>query len=179
MSKGPTKAQQALTEAREWVEASKEEVKEREAALVEAQGQLVMHETIYAILEKTLTRQSSAKSTTKKSSKKSSKGGSKSARAQSLSGVIQRTPKSKADDDNDDDGDGKGMGGPLCQTCGNFRQYQDHFKPSPNYHEFDAGKSSTSAAQPARGKSSTNGGAGSEADLGGERLDAIRAASGE
>lgn len=78
------------------------------------------------------------KATTKRAGKKSGKGGSKSARVQSLSGVIQRTPKSKADDDNDDDGNSKGMGGPLCQTCGNFRQYQDHFKPSPNYHEFDA-----------------------------------------
>lgn len=81
----------------------------------------------------------------KKGRKKSAKGGSKSARAQSLSGVIQRTPKSKTDDDNDDDSDGKGMGGSLCQTCGNFRQYQDHFKPSPDYHEFDAGKSSAAA----------------------------------
>lgn len=121
------------------------------------------------------------KATTKRAGKKGSKGGSsKSPRAQSLSGAIQRTPKSKVDDDDgDDDSDGKGMSGPLCQACGNFRQYQDHFKPSPNYHEFDAGKSSNSTAQPARGKSSTNGGAGSEADLGGERLDAIRAASGE
>lgn len=97
MSKGPTKAQQALAEAREWIEASKEEIKEREAALVEAQGQLVMHETIYAILEKTLTRQSSAKSSSKKSTtkragkKSASKGTLKSSRASGMAAAINRS----------------------------------------------------------------------------------------
>lgn len=56
MAKGPTKAQLALTEAKDWIEASKLEVAEREAALVQARQQLEMHETIYAVLEKTLTR---------------------------------------------------------------------------------------------------------------------------
>lgn len=40
----------------------------------------------------------------KKGRKKSSKGGSKSARAQSLSGAIQRTPKAKVDSDDNEDG---------------------------------------------------------------------------
>ena len=69
MSKGPTKAQQALAEAREWIEASKEEIREREAALAEAHNQLKMHETIYAVLEKTLTRQVAQKSSSKKPTK--------------------------------------------------------------------------------------------------------------
>jgi hypothetical protein len=30
---------------------------------------------------------------------------------------------------------------PLCGVCGNPQDYQDHFKPSPNYHEFDPPKS--------------------------------------
>lgn len=25
--------------------------------------------------------------------------------------------------------------GPLCGICGHGKDYQDHFKPSPNYHE--------------------------------------------
>lgn len=28
----------------------------------------------------------------------------------------------------------------LCGACGNDKDYQDHFAPSPNYHEFDKGK---------------------------------------
>jgi len=27
-----------------------------------------------------------------------------------------------------------------CGTCGNAESFQDHFKPSPNYHEFDVPK---------------------------------------
>lgn len=27
---------------------------------------------------------------------------------------------------------------PLCGTCGNAEDYQDHFQPSPDYHEFEA-----------------------------------------
>lgn len=30
--------------------------------------------------------------------------------------------------------------GPLCGACGHIADYQDHFKPSPQYHEFDAPK---------------------------------------
>lgn len=31
--------------------------------------------------------------------------------------------------------------GPKCGICGNPEDYQDHFKPSPNYHEFVGPKS--------------------------------------
>lgn len=72
MTKGPTKAQLALAETREWIEASKMEVAEREAALLEARSQLQMHETIYAILEKTFTRQV-GKVAGKKAGRKASK----------------------------------------------------------------------------------------------------------
>lgn len=33
----------------------------------------------------------------------------------------------------------------LCDACGNLADYQDHFKPSPNYHEFQAPKSKKAA----------------------------------
>jgi hypothetical protein len=35
--------------------------------------------------------------------------------------------------------------GPKCGTCGNAEDYQDHFQPSPNYHEFEAPKSKKAA----------------------------------
>lgn len=93
MTKGPTKAQLALAEAREWIEASKMEVAEREAALLEARSQLQMHETIYAILEKTFTRQT-GKAAGKKVGKKASKASSsKSPRASSLQQQIQGRAK--------------------------------------------------------------------------------------
>ena len=40
---------------------------------------------------------------------------------------------------------------PLCGVCGNDKDYQDHFRPSPNYHEFDgpkAGRKRKSKADP-------------------------------
>lgn len=61
MAKGPTKAQQALTEAQEWINAAKEEVAERHEQLMKAQTRLEMHETIYAVLEKTLMRKKAEK----------------------------------------------------------------------------------------------------------------------
>jgi hypothetical protein len=33
----------------------------------------------------------------------------------------------------------------LCGVCGNLAEYRDHFKPSPNFHEFE-GKSKAAAA---------------------------------
>ena len=42
----------------------------------------------------------------------------------------------------------------LCGICGNEAGYQDHFKPSPNYHPF---ASSSSARSAAGGLSSKNG----------------------
>lgn len=189
MSKGPTKAQQALTEAREWIEAAKEEVTECEAALVRAQGQLAMHETIYAVLEKTLTRQSPQKSSKKSSSKSrkkstaecvsclrcgapwndsvhvdrklpayhlcepsstSSAKGAKSKRGESLSSVIQRTPKVKIS--NADDGSDPLRLPQYCLTmvddnggeiaCGKTADDNiHHLSTHPDYHEFDMGKS--------------------------------------
>ena len=55
MGKKTTKAQLALAEAQGWIDAAKEEVREREIALTAAQGQLAMHQTIYDVLQKTLT----------------------------------------------------------------------------------------------------------------------------
>lgn len=94
------------------------------------------------------------KTATKRAGRKSNKPASKSSRASGMAAAISGNLQAQREAAKNDDG--KGMAGPLCQICGNFAQYEDHFKPSPNYHEFDAGKS---AAQPARGKSSTNGGA--------------------
>jgi hypothetical protein len=69
-----TKAQEALAEAREWIVAAEEEVRERETALTKAQQQLEMHRTIYDVLEKTLTRRKPAvRPATKSSIKKPSK----------------------------------------------------------------------------------------------------------
>lgn len=61
--------------------------------------------------------------------------------------------------DNDDDSNEEPLYQQRCGTCGNAFGYEDHFQPSPNYHEFDAGKS---AAPPARERLSTNGGAGED-----------------
>ena len=35
--------------------------------------------------------------------------------------------------------------GELCGACGNVEDYQDHFAPSPHYHEFQPGKSKKAA----------------------------------
>lgn len=29
---------------------------------------------------------------------------------------------------------------PICGVCGNGQDFQDHFKPAPNYHEFEGPK---------------------------------------
>ena len=34
----------------------------------------------------------------------------------------------------------------LCGVCGNEEGYQDHFQPSPNYHELEVGKKSKTNA---------------------------------
>lgn len=127
------KVSEALNEAREWIEASREEVKEREAALTEARGQLLMHETIYAILEKTLTRQP----------RKSSKSNSGMARAvnnslkpTSKSTVKVRKKRGVITGDNHDDGDAVKRA--ICVACGNYKDFVDHFQPSPHYHLFQS-----------------------------------------
>jgi|SRR5688572_26398792 len=35
---------------------------------------------------------------------------------------------------------------PMCGACGNNAEYQDHFAPSPNYHEFEAPKAKKARA---------------------------------
>lgn len=94
----------------------------------------------------------------KKGRKKSSKSASKSSRASEMAATLKKSQQQRRVTKGDDDADNgkKGMAGPLCQTCGNFEQHEDHSHPSPHYHEFDAGKSS---APRAGAKSSTNGGA--------------------
>jgi|ERR1041385_8268053 hypothetical protein len=42
--------------------------------------------------------------------------------------------------------------GPLCGACGHGADYQDHFKPSPQYHEFDGPKSVARAPRKSRQK---------------------------
>lgn len=98
------------------------------------------------------------KSTTKRAGKKSaSKSASKSSRAQSLSGVIQRTAKVKTDDDANDPNahcQKEFAGGFVCNEPADANVH--HLRGATGYHEFDAGKSS---APRAGAKSSTNGGA--------------------
>lgn len=36
-----------------------------------------------------------------------------------------------ADEENED-------AGPICDTCGNVKGFQDHHQPSPNYHPFES-----------------------------------------
>lgn len=97
---------------------------------------------------------------TKRAGKKSaSKGASKSARAQSLSGAIHRTPKPKVDSDADDVDPNahcqkEFAGGFICDEPADANVH--HLRGATGYHEFDAGKSS---APRAGAKSSTNGGA--------------------
>ena len=35
--------------------------------------------------------------------------------------------------------------GELCGVCGNEADYQDHYKPSPNYHAFESKKKASAA----------------------------------
>lgn len=70
------KAADALNEAREWIKASEDEIVELESMLVKARMQLEMHQVVYNVLEKTLTRkprQQSTKSSKKPASKSSNK----------------------------------------------------------------------------------------------------------
>lgn len=80
------------------------------------------------------------------SSKKPSKSASKSSRASGMAAAIAKSLSH-----------GKPTGeGPICKICSYAEDYEDHSQPSPHYHPFEP---SGSAAPPARGRSSTNGGA--------------------
>lgn len=87
----------------------------------------------------------------KKTCKKSSKSATKSPRGQSLSNAIQRTPKARVGDS--DNGDASGQ----CSDCGMAADMPIHDPDGGylNYYPFVS-----AAAQPARGRSSTNGGVG-------------------
>ena len=52
-----------------------------------------------------------------------------SKKAQSLSAAIAKTPKVDAENEPE-------VEGPMCGACGNAEGYQDHFPPSPHFHEF-------------------------------------------
>jgi hypothetical protein len=71
--------------------------------------------------------------------KKRTKRGSKSSRASGLAAAIKNSleAQKKASTISADQGDDSG---PLCGTCGNTEDFQDHFRPSPNYHEFEGPK---------------------------------------
>lgn len=67
----------------------------------------------------------------------------KSAHRQSLSSAIKRGRSTE----------------PLCVICNHEKSYEDHFKPSPNYHKFDAGKfhvASVDAASSANGEAASS-----------------------
>lgn len=62
----------------------------------------------------------------KKSGKKAAGEGGKSKHASSLQQQIQGTATGKPH-----------LGeGPVCGICAHTEDYEDHFKPSPHYHEF-------------------------------------------
>lgn len=77
------------------------------------------------------------------------KRGSRSPRAQSISNAIKPATGKPSDapllSGNDEGADGESEA--LCGACGHIASYQDHFKPSPNYHEFDAPKTKKAGAQ--------------------------------
>lgn len=74
--------------------------------------------------ERELTIETLSPTPQKKAAKKSSKAG-KSSRASSLQAQIQATTQKPH------------LGtGPVCQTCSHTEDYEDHFQPSPYYHEF-------------------------------------------
>lgn len=84
--------------------------------------------------------ETSAKQTRKK------RGASK--KAQSLSSAIRgATGKMSGADANDDDGSDPTLLPTLCSACGNEENFTDHFKPSPNYHAFEAPKAKKASAQ--------------------------------
>lgn len=59
---------------------------------------------------------------------------SKSAKAQSLSSAIAKVPK--VDTEADEAAErAKEIISPKCNICGHPEDYQDHFQPSPNYHD--------------------------------------------
>lgn len=43
----------------------------------------------------------------------------------------------------------------ICGVCGNTADYQDHFKPSPNFHEFEGPKPVARAPRKSKQKSET------------------------
>jgi hypothetical protein len=47
----------------------------------------------------------------------------------------------------DADSAGDDESGPLCSACGNTEHFQDHFKPSPHYHEFATTAKAKASAQ--------------------------------
>ena len=104
------------------------------------------------------------KATTKRASKKSSKGGSKSPRASGMAAAINRSLSQGRQATGIEDGDDLSL---LCRhqfenggTCKRTSDHNvHHLQTDSLYHEFDTGKSSTSTAPPAHGRSSTNGGA--------------------
>lgn len=75
----------------------------------------------------------------------------RSPRAQSISNVL-KPATGKASDAPLLTGTDEGKldepeSGDLCGVCGHNEAYQDHFRPSPNYHEFEAPKAKNAGAQ--------------------------------
>jgi hypothetical protein len=66
--------------------------------------------------------------------------GAKSKRATGMAEAIKNSLQAQQPGAADED-EGSEDAGPLCGACGHTADYQDHFKPSPQYHEFDAPKS--------------------------------------
>lgn len=94
-----TKAQAALVEAQQWIDAAREEVKEREADLERAQSGLQMYLTIYDVLEKTFARVATpAKKVSKVASKKASKFKRASGLGEAIKGNLQRRDATSAAD---------------------------------------------------------------------------------
>lgn len=92
----------------------------------------------------------------KKSSKKA---GKKSARAQSLGEQLKQRPRGVVTGDDEE--------GPFCNICHHNEGYQDHFKPSPNYHKFEPGKSAASPAPPPSDQASSEIGKGAASHVAG------------
>lgn len=95
------------------------QLSDEESALL--QTLRLTNETERALLVETLSDKPQ-----KKSSKKSAGKGGKSRHASSLQQQIQGTATGKPH-----------LGeGPVCGICAHTEDYEDHFKPSPHYHEF-------------------------------------------
>jgi hypothetical protein len=170
MSKGPTKAQLILKDAQQHIDIAQTTVDQIRRELSEAEMALLIRQNVYLDLHKALAvtpRKVAAKKASKKVASKSPR--SVSLGAAVKGGLRQREPTRGGFTDAE-------YKPPICGTCGNVEDFEDHSKPSPRYHPFQP--PAPTATRPSSPKTEVDGSTVSSETDSVAATDAAHAASG-